>query len=265
MHTLGLMISETGMNIAINSRVNSGELIYRHIDFPAGTDSLAALEEAVYDNPLLTADFHDIYVLIDNNRFFIIDSDKASDEEVKKRIDLLWPEDQTGIKLEAVMTPIQNEKNILVSAVPVNLMRFLRRTFNNPAVAHRMGTLARYYALKSKVGNMGKIHVRLGEEDTTDIFAFGRNGLLLANTFTTNTTDDAAYYTLAVAKYFEFDNESDRVYVVGDGEVRDAYVAGMRRFISMVLPEIFPTEIASFGNDAHKAPFELLVFPLVNR
>lgn len=264
MYRMGLMVTSTSVDVVITSRVNDNGLLFRHIDFPAGADPMTALEETVYDNPLLTSDFYEIYVLVDNNRFFAMDAVAANENEIRKRIELLWPEDKSGVKLEALVTPAEQGRNVVVGAASSALLKFLRRTFNNPAVEHRMGVLTRYYAVKNRLGNMGKIHVRLGEE-TTDILVFGHQGLLLVNTYPTKTTDDAAYFTLAVAKQFDFDNENDRIYVTGDGEVRDAYMAEMRRFVNMVLPEIMPTELTAPSSETGKVPFELLAYPLVSR
>lgn len=263
LYNLGLMVGEKGMDVVLMSRVNDADFIYRHIDFDRNLEPFKAMEEVVYDNPLLTADFGSIDVVVDNNRYFVMYAGDATPDEIGRRIDMLWPEQQTGLRLEGLVSAAEPGKTVLVSGVQRDVLGFLRRTFNNPAISHRVSALTRYYAIKNRLGNMGKVHVRLGD-NRTDIIVFNHQGLQLANTFTTKTVEDAVYYTLAVAKNLGFDEESDRVYVAGDSELRESFLASIRRFVPLVMPEIFPAALTVRGPSVMDAPFELLVNPLVN-
>ncbi len=255
---LALLVSPSGVDVAISSRVRDNELIYRRIPYPDGSDPVKALEEAVYDNPLLTADFGKIDVVFDTPRFFVMAAEEATPDEVRRRIDMLWPPENLDFELEPLICPIEADRTVLVCAVPRKLVSFVRRTFNNPGIVHRMAALARYYALKNHLGNSGKMHVRLSP-GRTDVIAFGRSGLLLANTFATNSAEDAAYYTVAATRHLGYDNDTDRILASGDRELRDAYVTSMRRFISFVMPDIFPSALTRLGAEASTVPFEMLV------
>ena len=57
LHKLSISIGRQSADIVITSRLNDRTLISRNIDLPADIDIVRAIEEMVYDNPLLTADF----------------------------------------------------------------------------------------------------------------------------------------------------------------------------------------------------------------
>lgn len=262
LHRLGIMVSDRGVDVVITSRVRDNAMIYRHIDYPAGmTSTLKALEEAVYANPLLTADFGQVDVVLDTRRFFLVAAEDA--DTIDERVERLYPRDRTDFDIETIVNDVDSDRVRVVAVCDRDVVRFLRRTFNNPPLYHRMAALARYYGLRNHFGNTGKVHVRINP-GRTDILAFGHTGLLMANTFETTCSDDAIYYTLAATQRLGFDNDSDRVYISGDRRLRDDFVAGVRRFVTYAMPEIFPAALTRLGEDAYTAPFEVLVVPLTN-
>lgn len=259
MYRLSILISDRAIDVAITSRVRDNDIISRHIDFnPALGSSVRGLEEAVYDNPLLTADFGRVDVLIDTNRFFLLPADEVADAEGYMR--RLYPEDTTETPLEAIVNVIEPNGAAFVMAADRDVARFVRRTWGNPAITHRLAALARYHSLRSHLGNSGKMHVRLHPDNRTDIIALGHRGIMLANTYETRSAEDAVYYTLAAARHLGYDNDADRIFASGDRALRDAYITAMRRFVPFVMPEIQPASLPANGTD--KTPFELLILPL---
>lgn len=258
LHRLGLMVSDTSMDVAITSKVSDNSLIYRHIHFPDTTDSVRNIEEAVYANPLLTADFGHVDVILDTPRFFLMDSTQAVTEEINRRAEILYPADnRDNPEREIITNHIENGRNLAVTVTQRALLRFLRRTFNNLTVSHRMAVLARYHALRNRLGNAGKLHIRL-LPGRTDIIALGNQGLLMANTFSTGGTQDALYYTLAAAQQLSFNNDTDRVMVGGLRALRDPFISAARQYIPFVMPELYPSALTRMGADQDTVPFEIL-------
>lgn len=254
LYRLVVTLSATAMDVVIISRVRDNDVIFRRFELPDGPDTLAAIKEIVYENPLLTAEFNTVDVIVDSNRFFVMNQDEATDEEIARRIELLWPAERREESLTGLTSTVEEGRTVLVWAADKSLPAFLRRTWNNPRLHHRMAVTARYYSLKNHLGNMGKLYARLGD-NRLDILAYSRDGLLMANTFDTHgSAENAAYYTLAAAAHLEFDNESDRVFVGGDIDLRDALTQRLREFIPMVMPEIMPSDAAELSR--LRVPFE---------
>lgn len=262
LYRLVIIVADNAIDVTITSRVDDDSVIHRHIPFQNDADPVAAIEETIYDNPLLTADFSSVNVIVDTQRFFVMATDDATPEQIRLNIDALWSPARTGLTLEPLVNSIETDRVSIVSAPSRRLLAFLRRTFPACNIIHRVAVLARYYAIKNRLGNMGKIHSVISP-GRTDIIIFGRDGLLMANTFSTPTLDDAAFYTLAAARHLGFDNDADRIIVAGDRDLREPYIENLRRFVSIVMPDIFPTAFAALGERARKIPFETIAVHLI--
>ena len=259
-HRLGLLITPRAIDVIIRSRFSDSGVIYRHIDFDSTLSPIAALKETVYDNPLLTAEFHATDILINTDKFFVVSAADATPNEIERRVALLWPDEP----LSVITTPLAEGSTraaVFVAAVDKELAGFLRRTFINPNIASRMGVFTRYFVMKNNMGNMGNIHVHI-QPGRTDIVAVSHKGLLLANTFSTNCAEDAAYYTLAVAKHLDYDMSADRILVGGNRKLRDELITSLRRFVQLVMPEIMPAALNLPSSDFNSVPFELLAAPM---
>lgn len=264
MSRLALRVSPVAVDVAITSRVNDNPMLWRRLpvepDATTGGIDMHAFEEAVYDNRLLLADFAGTDILIDTCRFMVVPAERADAEMCMEMFSALYPDED----IDVVITPVEPSVTSIAMAVAPALMSFVRRTFGEHArVSHRLAPLCRYFALKSREGNAGKLHVHL-ENGRVDVMAYCAEGLLMANSFRVQTTEDALFYVLAAARNLSFDNASDRVIVSGDIDMRDRLLPMLRKSISCVMPMIFPSDVFSSGKESLDAPFELVTIPLID-
>ena len=260
LYRLGLLLGEHTLDVALSSRVSDAEPVCRRIDLTAMPgQGTSKLEEAIYDNPLLTADFGRVDFVVDTERFFLIPAERADNPDaLAADVDFLYP----GAKLVPVISYPEPGRTAFVTMIDPAVSRFVGRTFPGAAITHRLAATARYHVLRSHLGNTGKIHVAL-HPGSTDIIAIGHQGLLMANTFATRSVDDAVYYTLAATRQLEFDNSVDRILVSGPRTLRDSYITRLRRFVTFAMPEIFPPVLASADTDTPgSVPFALAAIPL---
>ena len=69
----------------------------------------------------------------------------------------------------------------------------------------------------------------------------------------------AAYYILNVWQNFGLDVYSDELQISGEKTVREQLMPQLRKYISYVMPIIFPASAMKIGQDAIKAPFDLIL------
>lgn len=262
---MALRVSPEALDMVIVSRVNDNALIWRRLPMPDSADSdgaisVRSLEEVVYDNRLLLSDFAAVDVLIDTPRFMAIPNETAADTgKVEEIFGSLYPDDEQDV----IVSRATDDAAIAFSADPA-LTAFLRRTFGaGVRISHVIAPLVRFFAIKTRLGNNGKLHLHMDGRRAT-LIAFGREGLLMANTFRVNAAEDAVFYTLTAAHHLGFDNATDRVIVSGDSDLRDSVLPLLRRSLSYVMPLIFPSDIFKLGRDALRAPFELIALPLID-
>lgn len=256
---LGMCLSADSIQIAAISEVEDNSLIWREIALdPLASSPLRALETAIYDNPLLLADFGRVDILLDTPRLLLIPAgDFDNDPELAaNRLEALYPD------LNLAFYTGRVGETIFAIGVPADIAGFLQRTFPQASTGHRIATLAAYYGLQRNAGNNGKFNAHLRGRHV-DIVAYSRDNLLLANTFAAATTEDALFYILSAASWLEFDDAADRMLLSGDTERRDALLPLLRQRGINAMPAIFPTALFRMGKGAMQAPLELLSLSLL--
>lgn len=193
---LSLSFSDTTINVLASKVVSDEPAIAATIALAPGVSSAAAaLEEAVYANPMLLQPFSrtDIYAVTD--RFHILPPEAADDDDVIDALDTLFDHDHpTAFAAEI------DSRNWQVAMLPRDTARFLRRTFDRAAICGHLAVLGQYLSRRSRLGNTGKLYVNLRHGGGIDVMAFNATGLIAANTIAATDDNDTIYYILAVAR-----------------------------------------------------------------
>ena len=137
---------------------------------------------------------------------------------------------------------------------------FLRRTFNNPRIAHPLTPQALYFHSKYQQRAPGKMLVNL-RGDRCDIVVLGDDAPMLLNSYEIHHPMDAVYYVMAVRKEFDIP-PSQEIILAGDTASRGDVAPQLRRFVRYVMPAIFPSAMFRAGRASLRTPFEMVVSPL---
>lgn len=244
-----------------------GSLQHCSVSLAPNSSYIKAIEDTIYSTPELLGEYDATDVYIDTPRFTIVPRTVSDDAQTIRRIaDDLYPAERLNvISTCAEVPPFHSEDGgeaFVAMFIEPALEGFLRRTFVQARIMHRIVPLTRYFeACGRLLGNAGKMHVHR-RNDAIDIIAFDGKGLTMANTFTATEDDNALYYTLAAAKDIGFDADNDRILCSGDTAARDRLMARLKSYVNLVMPVIFPTTALHLGADAAKVPFELLSLTL---
>lgn len=248
-------LSNERLQVMMYSIHEDNSLIFRDIALDTQAMSpLAALEDAIYENPLLLSDFSMIDCLLDTTRFTVVPSEIRSEELRRRLLASLWADDG----YEVVADDISGCDATILTAVDAGVSGFLGRTFIDAEVSNRIAPLASYFSGKSRLGSSGKMFVNL-HGNAMDIISFGRDRLKMASTIVFGSLEDAVYYILASAKVTEFSVEADELMLCGDGAMREQLMPLLRRYVNYVMPVVFPSAMMRAGKDAMSVPFELIV------
>ena len=258
---LAMEISAERLQVVMYSIHEDNSLIFRDILLDTSAMSpLAALEDAIYENPLLLSDFSKVDCLLDTTRFTVVPSEIRSDDLRRRVLASLWPDDG----YEVVADDISGCDATILTAVDSGLSGFLGRTFIDADVRNRISPLVSYFAGKSRLGSSGKMFVNLRGGEM-DVISFGRDKLKMASTIAFGSTDDAVYYILASAKVTEFNVETDELMLCGDMAMREQLMPLLRRYVNYVMPVVFPSAMMRTGKEAMSVPFELIVLESINQ
>ena len=255
---MALRIDEKKLHVVLFCSVEDNSLIYRELSLDPAAQSLQkAIEEAIYDNPLLLSDFAHVDCVIDAKKFTIIPSE-IDDYDLQRSI---FNETFPSFEGEIIANELKESNANILMGVQQDLINFLRRTFNNPEILHHLTPLCTYFNRKNRLGNTGKMYAYI-HDNRLDLLAFGKDSLKLANSFDFRDPMDVVYYILACRDMLKLDPGSDEMLIAGDNSVREAITPTLREYLAYVMPVIFPSSMFKAGKDALNAPFDLIVLPL---
>lgn len=255
---LSMRISDKALDIVAYSLTEQDTLMYRKMPLAdTSTSTIAGLGEVVYDNPLLLSEFAIIDVLIDTPRFIIAPMEISSAGNEGMILSAIWP----GEKLSAMSHPIVGTTDTLLSGVDGKIMSFVRRTFPNAKVNHRLSPLLSYLITNDHEVGESAMYVNVAE-GRTDVIYFSERGLHAVNTFDTPTPDDVLYYIMTVAKGCSMNINKDEMVICGEAEEADRLHSYIKKYArtAVIMDPIY--EVKALGPDALLAPLELTLIPL---
>lgn len=260
LYNLILRVEPARLDVMIYNGDEEDSIIYRSIRLDTALSQIAALEETVYDNPVLLGDFNKITVIIATTEYAITPEWASTDEILAGMVaDKLLVNDDN--ETELLNIPMHDTGISVMLKPETRLTAFLRRTFNNPEILHHVVPLIRYFSKSDRLGTAGKIFVNL-RNDSLDIISFSNNSPHLINTFRFRDKIDAVYYILACREQLKENGSDHEILISGNSDIREEITPILRRYVGYVMPVIFPSTIFKAAKDTMKAPFDLIVLPL---
>ncbi len=240
----------------LTPEVSDNDLLWSSIPFAKSSPSVtAAVQEAVYANPLLVAPFGKVDVLVRAARYVFLPAEMAG--AAAETIGLLgWDAPDRSSFISAA-----DRLYSVVAMTDSNLLNFLRRTFDSAVPVHPLAVLARWFGSRSLLGNSGKVFVNLSP-DRYDVLVYNTFGLAEAASFHAGTEQEMCYYILAAAQTAGLGQGEYEVHISGSPELRGPLTSALRRFVPVVVPAIFPSALLAYGQKAIAAPLELSIMPL---
>lgn len=261
---LALLVADTRIDIALFPPTPREEMIVSSFDFPASAPSrLRAIEDIIYENPLLFSDFKRVDCIVDNCPQLLMPADAAADPDAAAMIYAMSTDSATSPAdplPEPMIFPSGDPLTVVAATPSPDIDAFFRRTFYNVSFDSRIASLTRYFASV----------VTPTRPDCPAFYAIARNGrltliamrsrsVLLANSFEYRSDIDAAYYILATASTLGIDPAALNLYLSpAAGPLADT--------LALHVPQLAPIPFPMLRHRASKttiqAPFELIIRPL---
>lgn len=252
-----LIVSPCRLDVALYPPVSREELIWRSYDLdPVAGTALKALEDVIYDNPLLLSDFKSVGCVVDYGSWLVAPSE-ASEADCRELLAHIYSDDimEDG-DIEIYETGASNARIALVQDPKIKA--FLSRTFYNIKFVERKAALCRYFVAYPEGLATTRVCVTF-RSDTLTLIALDGDRLLLANDFHYNTASDAAYYILACVQTLGLDPDVTDVAVSGDLPLDERVEPILRKFIPGVKPVPFPMLRYRVSKNTLHAPLDLLI------
>lgn len=221
------------------------------IELNSGDNLKQAIENAVYDTPLLLEEYCRTTIVLHSQHFEVMPAELTP--SAKK----VFQASFSSLDGELLVCKVKNTDAAIACDVPNGVTAFLKRTFGNPKLLHHLAPLIAYCA-EAYADDNGCLHININKEKAHIVATLGGK-LQLANTYTYRSLDDIIYFALAAFKECHFDSRADKVLITGDNDLRSQLAEQLRQRIAYVMPELMPAStLTALGNDAIKLPFNLV-------
>lgn len=256
---LVLEIGTDTLGVVAFSPFEDHALIHSEIPLdPQAASPLTALENAVYDNPMLLLDFKHVTVVYDTLRFMAVDrpEPEADDMALFRQAYPELPDEAS----EILTSEVPAASASIVYDIPTALLGFLRRTFVGMSLTLPVAAQAQWMAMKYPGRRSGKTLVNVRPR-RVDLVILGDAAPLAMVSHEIREATDAAYYVMATRQLHQV-GESEEILIAGTPELRSATSELLRRYVRYVMPAIFPSVMFRAGKASLSAPLEMILAPI---
>lgn len=252
---LDLSVSPQQLQFILYAPEQNESLVMRSIALDKSNQALQALENAVYDHPLLLGDYQRVRVVTYSPHFLVLPTSVADDDDlVAHSLAEAYPDD----KGELATCPLPQCGVSIAYLLPQGTMGFLQRTFNNPPVVHHLYPLCEHFKSLNQGSRIARMFVNL-QGDRMDMALYRQGEFVLANSMAMCNISEATYLLLHTWQSLGLDALTDEIQLTGDKSLRDELAPELRRFVKYVMPAIFPASALRLGQGAMQAPFDLIL------
>lgn len=252
---LDMAVGGQSMQFILYAPSQPDSLIMRDIAFDTALPPLQALENAVYDHPLLLDDYGRVRCVMRAPHFAVVPPEVADDAALAARVLAASFPDDDG-EVAACQLP-QCEVGVVYS-LPKGTQAFLQRTFNTPPMVHHLYPLCEHFKALNTGTDIARMFINL-HEDVIDIAVYRQGRLHMANSQPVRNVADATYLVMHTWQSLDMDQHADEIQLTGDKTLRDELAPQLRRYVKYVMPAIFPASAVSLGQNAMQAPFDLIL------
>lgn len=216
-----------------------------------------AVENAVYDNPVLLNDFSQVRILVQAPQFSLLPPGVTATVAQG-----LFQATYGPCSLSDFATCILPKSQLTIAFSMVEgLQGFLQRTFNMPPIYHHLYPQCEHLSRTER--NHDTHHTLLNiTGNRLDVVVTYQHQIILANSFIFKNIQEAAYYALHIFETLKLDQETNTIQLIAEKDVREGITPILRQYVRYVMPAIFPAAALRLGQAAMKAPRELILLAL---
>lgn len=255
--TLQLALRAKAIDYILFTDSQPDSLITGNIELDLSSGNyLKAVQNAVYDNPLLLDDYGKCRIIVESMHFVMLPGE-CDEWEAENVMATTFPDADADV----AMCALQRCGTNLAFEITSGVLSFLQRTFNTPPIYHHLHPLCEHYKRLNEGTEISRMFLNMSPS-RMDMVMYSKGLMTLANSYDYHSPEDAAYFALHAWDSMGLDRLSDEVQLTGDKAARNAIAPILRDYISFVMPAIYPAAAMRLGHDAMKAPFDLILLAL---
>lgn len=248
---LGLVIGPDGIDVLAHRVVGEAPSVQGRLPYDAAASSAAAaVEEAVYANPMLLLPFRTTDIVLRTPSNMIVPHGCNCEDTCS-----LLGDDNTIMLCDEI-----DSRHDIMYAADRSVHNFLVRTFD-ARPQHALGITARYYSRPARRSNTARMYIEIAD-GIMEVLVLDNIGPRAAATYACDDTETQAYYALSVFTATGLDPHTDQIFIAGPAEARRELCRRLSTFVAGVMPAILPAGLYRGDTAALAAPLPLLLMPL---
>lgn len=260
-----LMPTESQLDVALYPPLAHEEIIWRSFPLnPNAPTPLRALEDVVYANELLFADFRSITCILDNCPQLPMPSFLSQEQATTVYNASTNVDPEAAAPIQMFNTSVESCRIALRQNDAIK--NFFSRTFFNikfdSAIASLCRNLISNPAYKA-TGSYSAVVNCIIQRSTLKLIVSATDRILMANTYAYTSDADAAYYILFAVSTLGLDIEQTliRISSIAGGPQSASSLQSIQRYIPSAAPLPFPMLRHRLSQSALAAPLPLLFNP----
>jgi hypothetical protein len=229
--TLSIYLGTEEFSFTVYHSLNKQSIAYYHRETVSPQTFIAKLKQMFSELEFLNQSYKQINILTVDNRFTVVPLSFFDKEHAKQ----IFNYNQLAKENEFVLYNIL-EKNdtVLVFGIDKNVFQFLTQQYPQAAIYSQTTFLIEYFSTVGIEENLSKRMCICLHDKSMDICCFEYKRLLFVNAFECKQIEDYIYYLLYVWKQVDFNQEANKLYLMGTISDMKKFVSELKRYISNI-------------------------------
>lgn len=256
-YMLSIRISPDRWAFSIRRPEIGDDFCYRETSFSKDTDILSNIKRMIFDFNFLSQIYLQTDVVFVSQDYEVVP--QYLFEKNKKRELYNFSHYKKADHIITGTERIQN--NLLLYSVDKEIYEFLMRSLYNPQFSHHADLLLGYADRKNRITeNSSKMYLNFHDK-FVDISCFDSSSQLLhATTYHNEPTQNIMYHILNLWDKCGLDQNKDFLYIMESSNQTEIEIQTLLKdYIKRIEQIGTPSEVEFMGEDARKAPLDLLI------
>ncbi|KAA6336906.1 hypothetical protein EZS27_014964 [termite gut metagenome] len=226
--TLSICLETEAFSFTVYSSLNKQSIVYYHRETVSPQTFIAKLKQLFSELEFLNQSYKQITILTVDNRFTVVPVNFFDKEHVKQ----IFNYNQLEKANECVLYNIL-EKNdtAIIFGIDKDVFQFLTQQYPQATIYSQTTALIDYFSTIGVEENLSKRMCVCLHDKSMDICCFESKRLLFANAFECKQIEDRIYYLLYVWKQVDFNQETNKLYLMGTISDMKEFVKELKRYI----------------------------------
>lgn len=253
-YILTIRISPDTFSFLVQDSEIYSNYTYQQTSFSGGMSLLDNIQRIIFDNNFLTDAFLQINVVIASSNYSIIPNEFYNSKTSKDLYKF------THLDKNEQLLKCEQHQSGFVTLFGLNndVYSFLVRSLCSPRFYHHSSLVSSYFQSKAPIAGCKSLFINLHSK-FSDIICFDEQQNLLQSLCYNNEDErNIAYYALNVWEKYNFDQQTDALFVYGIPLNADM-ISNIERFVQDVEASGFENQITDFDERAKTVPLDILI------